>query len=153
MADCVIEVSGTATSITKTPSKLITSCILEEVVDFPKHVSGKMCRVQATFCNMYTPNPLTDTGKVDIALHFDWSLNSLWSQVYTKSNFPQLQPSLGVKELRYQEFYSSGPRLCRIPEGPTPIRFRCFHPQSIPFTAATDEIPHLTFILHVVPVE
>lgn len=152
MADCIIEVFGAATSVTQVNSA-INSCTLEEVVDFPKHVSGKMCRVQATFCNMYTPYPLDENAKVDFTLHFDWSLNSLWSQVYDKSNFPQLQPSLGIKELRYQEFYSSGPRLCRIPEGPTPIRFRCFHPLGYVFTKVTNDHPYLTFILHIVPVE
>lgn len=154
MTHSVIEVAGTASKITRVAEGgLINSCELQEVIDFPKIIAGKQCLVEATFCNMYTSKPLADNEKVDVALHFDWSLNSTWSQVYDKSNFPQLQPSLGVRELRYQEFYSTGPRLCRLPEGPTPIRFRCFHPLGIGFTRNDSENPFLTIILHIVPVE
>ena len=154
MADCVIQINATASTTTHVSgSTAIRACEVNEIIYPSKHIAGKNCLVQATFCNMLTDKPLAEANRLDTYLHFDFSLNSIWSQIYNKTNFPQLQPVLGVKELRYNRYQPTGPRIIRIPDGPTAIRFRCFTPNNVAMTAVDSAAPLLTIVLHIVPIE
>lgn len=154
MADCILQINATASSFTKVDgSTAIKTCEVNEIVYPSKHIAGKNCLVQATFCNMLTDKPLAVLDRHDTFLHFDFSLNSIWSQIYNKTNFPQMQPVLGVKEMQYNKYASVGPRIVRIPDGPTSIKFRCFTPNGVAMTAADSGPPLLNIVLHIVPVE
>jgi hypothetical protein len=155
MADSILQINKHASSYTKVSegNTAIVSCVVNEIIYPTKHIAGKNCLVQATFCNMITDKPLLDTLRNDVCIHFDISFNSIWSQVYNRTNFPQLQPAIGVKELGRNNFYSLGPRIVRIPDGPTSISIRCFTPNNVAMTAADSTAPLLTIVLHIVPVE
>lgn len=114
-----------------------TSAYIEVLYDPPKNIAGKTCFMEASYLNH---GPSNMGGYVAGAMHsyiFIANLNSIWSQIYTKSNNPQAQVAIGV--LQYTSSLTSatsatynraaftpcGPTIVQIPNGPFRFRITC----------------------------
>lgn len=106
--------------------RCVSSFYLDEIIYPPKNVAGKQCLVEATYCNFETVKPLSSTDSANQRAYFGWNMNSLWSQLYNKSNAPMITPAFGVRDLATGLYYDLGPRVIQISDGPFPVRFTCY---------------------------
>lgn len=136
--------TGTVSNIGSTT----TSAELELEYTPTSNISGKLCYVEATFFTWDFGTSITPTQNSRDAFY----VNCNWAQPLSCDTTTATKPTAPLAASMNNFFYSTGPVLCRIPDGPHPVRFTVYRPDGGYLNGATGDCV-LALVLKIVAMD
>jgi hypothetical protein len=117
----VVSFTGTLSGIGATS----TLAEIETTFTPPSNISGKLCYVESTFFTWDFGTGITPTQNSRDAFYVSCN----WAQPLSASvDSDVTKPTAPLAAQMNNNFYATGPVLCRIPNGPHPVRFSVYRP-------------------------
>jgi hypothetical protein len=117
----VVSFTGTLSTVGATS----TLAEIETLFIPTSNISGKLCYVEATFFTWDFGSAITPTQNSRDVFY----VNCSWAQPLSGSCESDVtKPTAPLAAQMNNNFFSTGPVLCRIPDGPHPVRFSVYRP-------------------------